>query len=150
MSRHFAHAVLIALVGAATAASVAGCATVAGGGSTVRAVYQLDGGNEQASRALRNIRNHLKADPHAQLTVVALGSGVDFLLRDAVDEGGYPFELIVDDLIEQHVRFEVCNNTLEARGLAPARLIEHVTIVPSGMAEIARLQALSHYAYIKP
>ena len=143
------YAASIALILAVTT-GVAACASGAAGKSVVHAVYQIDAGNEQASRALRNLRNHLKADPTAQLTVVALGSGIDFLLRDAVDEGGCPFELIVDDLVEQHVRFEVCGNTLEARGIAATRLIEHLAIVPSGMAEIARLQTQSHYAYIKP
>jgi hypothetical protein len=136
------------MLGVAT--GVTACASGAAGTSVVHAVYQIDAGNEQASRALRYLRNHLKADPTAQLTVVALGSGIDFLLRDAVDEGGYPYELIVDDLVEQQVRFEVCGNTLETRGIAATRLIEHLAVVPSGMAEIARLQTQSHYAYIKP
>lgn len=116
----------------------------------VKAVYQIDGGDEQALRALRNIRNHLLADPTARIVVVALGAGVDFLLTGENDAGGYPFELIVQGLIEQGVKFEVCNNTLDTRHLDKSRFIEKVSFIPSGFAELARLQAKEGYAYLKP
>ncbi|GAC1673954.1 MAG: DsrE family protein [Steroidobacteraceae bacterium] len=116
----------------------------------VKAVYQIDGGDEQALRALRNIRNHREADATAKIVVVALGTGVDFLLTGEKDAGGYPFELIVQDLIEQGVKFKVCVNTLDSRHLDKSRFIEGITFVPSGFAELARLQAKEGYAYLKP
>ena len=118
--------------------------------SPVKAVYQFDGGDEQALRALRNIRNHREADPTARIVVVALGAGVDFLLSGEKDAGGYPFELIVQDLIEHGVKFEVCVNTLDSRHLEKSRFIEGITFVPSGFAELARLQAREGFAYLKP
>jgi len=48
------------------------------------------------------------------------------------------------------VQFRVCNNTLKARGLGKEKVLPEATIVPSGVAEISRLQALEGYAYIKP
>ncbi len=36
--------------------------------------------------------------------------------------GGYPFELLVDDLIERGVRFEVCVNTLDSRHIDRGRV----------------------------
>jgi intracellular sulfur oxidation DsrE/DsrF family protein len=123
---------------------------VAHKGNPVRAVYQIDGGDEQALRALRNIRNHLQADPSARITVVALGSGVDFLLNGEKDSGGYPFELIVQDLREQGVKFEVCVNTLDSRHLEKSQFIDGLTFVPSGFAELARLQFRQGFAYLKP
>jgi intracellular sulfur oxidation DsrE/DsrF family protein len=110
----------------------------------------VDAGSEQATRALRNIRNHLLADPPVQITVVALGQGIDFLLRGAEDAGGYPYELTVADLAQQGVRFEVCANTLAARAIKPDQLIEGLKFVPSGMAEIATLEFRLGYAYIRP
>lgn len=118
--------------------------------TAVKAVYQFDGGDEQALRALRNIRNHREADPTARIVVVALGGGVDFLLTGEKDAGGYPFELIVQDLIEQGVKFKVCVNTLDSRHLKKSRFIEWITFVPSGFAELARLQAKEGFAYLKP
>ena len=120
------------------------------GTNPVKAVYQIDGGDEQALRALRNIRNHREADPTARIVVVALGAGVDFLLNGEKDAGGYPFELIVQDLIEHGVKFEVCVNTLDSRHLEQSRFIEGISFVPSGFAELARLQAKEGFAYLKP
>ncbi len=116
----------------------------------VRAAYQIDGGDEQALRALRNIRNHLRVDPTAKITVVALGAGVDFLLKDEKDAGGYPFELIVDDLREGGVRFEVCLNTLDTRKIDKTRLIDGIYFVESGFAELAELQFRQGFAYLRP
>lgn len=118
--------------------------------SPVKAVYQIDGGDEQALRALRNIRNHLQADPTARIVVVSLGAGIDFLLLGEKDAGGYPFELIVQDLMEQGVSFEVCNNTLDTRHLDQSKFVDGVTFVTSGFAELARLQFKEHFAYLKP
>lgn len=125
-------------------------ASAAGKLAPVRAVYQFDGGLQQASRGLRYIRNHLEADPQVRITVVAMGEGIDFLLKDAQDAGGYPYELIVQQLSEQGVRFEVCANTLETRHLKPVDVLAEARLVRSGAAEIARLQFREGYAYIKP
>lgn len=116
----------------------------------VRVVYHFDSGLEQASRALRNIRNHLIADPHARIEVVALASGIDFMIEGAKDAGGYPYDLVIQQLSEQGVRFKACANTLETRHLKAGDLAEGIIVVPSGVAELARLQYREHFAYIKP
>ncbi|MES0874706.1 DsrE family protein [Sinimarinibacterium thermocellulolyticum] len=116
----------------------------------VRVVYQFDLGLDQALRGLRSIGNHLAADPKARITVVALGAGVDFLLQDAQTPGGYPFALMVSELQDRGVRFAACRNTLESRRLDARDMIEGIDIVPSGVAEIARLQIEEQHAYIKP
>jgi intracellular sulfur oxidation DsrE/DsrF family protein len=82
--------------------------------------------------------------------VVALGPGVDFLLRDAKDERGNPYEPMIDDLVMAGVEFRVCNNTLTARHIDPARVHPDATLVESGAAEITRLQYAEGYAYFKP
>jgi len=114
-----------------------------------RVVYHLDD-SARAIAAIRNLTNHLKATPGVKIVVVALGPGVDFLLRDAKDERGNPYEPMIDDLVMAGVGFRVCNNTLTARHIDPARVHPDATLVESGAAEIARLQYAEGYAYFKP
>lgn len=113
-------------------------------------VYHVNLDLAQATRTLRMVNNHLKADPGARIVVVAQGDALDFLLREAVDAGNYPYELLVTPLMERGVAFRACRNTLDARMIAPAQLLEGVEVVPAGVAEAARLQVRDGYAYIKP
>ncbi len=112
-------------------------------------VYHIDGA-AQALPAIRNISNHLKAVPTLTVVVVALAQGVDFLLKDAKDDRGNPYEPMIDDLLMAGVEFRVCNNTLVGRQIDKRRLHPDVAIVESGVAEITRLQLSEGYAYIKP
>ena len=114
-----------------------------------RVVYHVDD-TARAIPAIRNITNHLKAVPTIKIVVVTLGQGVDFLLKDAKDERGNPYEPMIDDLVLAGVEFRVCNNTLVARQIDKGRLHPDVVIVESGVAEITRLQWSENYAYLKP
>lgn len=116
----------------------------------VKAVYHFNQGLEQASNGLRNIRNHLSADPTAKITVVGHATGIDFLLDGATDKNGNPYQVIVEDLVAKGVDFRVCNFTLTSRNINPDRVIPEAKIVPSGVAEISRLQAQEGYVYLKP
>lgn len=126
-----------------------GPVSAADSAASVRAVYHIDD-SERAIGAIRNITNHLKAAPGTRIVVVALAEGVDFLLAGAKDARGNPYEPMIDDLITQGVEIRACNNTLVGRQIAKERLHPDVGVVPSGVAEIARLQALEGYAYLKP
>lgn len=106
--------------------------------------------SSNAMGGLRNIRNHLDASPKAKIVVVALSGGIDFLLEGATDKNGNPYDVVVQELAARHVQFRVCNNTLTARHVPKEKVLPEATIVPSGVAEISRLQALEGYAYIKP
>ncbi|MGZ9030850.1 MAG: DsrE family protein [Burkholderiaceae bacterium] len=116
----------------------------------IKAVYHFTNGLEEASRGLGNIRNHLAADPKAKITVVTNGNGIEFLLDGAKDKNGNPYEVIVQDLKSKNVDFRVCNNTLVTRNIDKAKVIQEATIVPSGVAEAARLQAREGYVYLRP
>ncbi|MEO6146148.1 MAG: DsrE family protein, partial [Sulfuriferula sp.] len=48
------------------------------------------------------------------------------------------------------VDFKVCNNTLNSRKLTAEAVAYPAKIVPSGVAEIGRLQAKEGYVYLKP
>ncbi len=51
--------------------------------------------------------------------------------------------------LERGVEFRVCFNTLERRKLDAAALIPEARLVPSGIAEIGRLQAEEGYSYMR-
>jgi intracellular sulfur oxidation DsrE/DsrF family protein len=99
---------------------------------------------------LHNISNHLNASPKAKIVVVAHGAGIDFLLDGAKDKNGNPYDIPIQELVDRKVEFRVCNNTLETRHIDKSKVIPEATIVPSGVAEISRLQYQEGYAYLKP
>ncbi len=116
----------------------------------IKVVYQVSEGLQQATNAMRNIRNHLEADPTVKIVVVAYAAGIDFLLDGAKDKNGNPFDATVQDLMTHGVDFRVCGNTMKSRHIDKSQVIPEATIVPSGIAEIARLEAREHYVYVKP
>lgn len=61
-----------------------------------------------------------------------------------------PYGPVVQELLHRNVQFRVCNNTLEARKIDRKRVIPEATVVPSGGAEVSRLQWQEGYAYLKP
>ena len=115
-----------------------------------KVVYHLSAGTEQAALAIQNIRNHLEANPKAEITVVALATGVDFLMKGAKTARGNEYRGMVEDLDLQGVKFRVCEITLRERGLKKEQFLPEAGFVPSGVAEIARLQAREGYAYLRP
>ena len=114
-----------------------------------KVVYHMSEGIPQASRAINNIRNHLSADPGVKIVVVAHGLGIDFLLKDAMNQMEQPFGPAVADLAAKGVEFRVCNNTL-ARKIEANRVVAEAKVVPSGVAETANLQAKQGFAYLRP
>lgn len=115
-----------------------------------KVVYHFDGGLSQATKGLRNIRNHLDIDPKAQIIAVAHAEGVDFLMEGAKTTNNQEFAALVGDLMARGVKFEICEITLKNRQLKKEQFILGPTFTPSGVVRIAKLQAEEHYAYIKP
>jgi intracellular sulfur oxidation DsrE/DsrF family protein len=113
-------------------------------------VYHLSEGIPQASRAIGNIRNHLNADPTAKIVVVTHGLGIDFLLNGATNQMDQPFAGGVADLVNKGVEFRVCNNTLVARKISADKLLMEAKVVPSGVSEVAKLQANEKFVYLRP
>ena len=115
----------------------------------IKAVYHVNE-VEKSWTALRNIQNHLRDDAATKIVVVANGSGIDFLLREAVDKQGTPFQPTLDDLKKKGVVFKVCRNTLTSRKLTDDAVASEAVVVQAAVAEIARLQIREGYAYLKP
>ncbi len=128
----------------------AGLMSVSLAWADIKVVYHLSEGIPQASRAINNIRNHLAADPKAKIVVVTHGLGIDFLLDGATNQMEQPFAGAVGDLASKGVEFRVCNNTLVSRKIAADKLVMEAKVIPSGVAEVAKLQAKEGFVYLRP
>jgi hypothetical protein len=128
----------------------AGASLPAFAAEPVKVVYHLVDGLDQATRALSNIRNHLRAEPDTKIVVVANNDGVRFMLAGAKERSGRPFDAAVAALAEQGVEFRVCRNTMTAHEIPFSQLLPEAKLVPSGVVEVARLQAKEGFAYIRP
>lgn len=137
------------------AAVVAAASLLFGSGAAIadshqdKVVYHVNDALN-ATAALRNIGNHLEVNPQAKIVVVTHAQGVDFLMEGAKDKNGNPYNVQVETLVQQGVTFDVCEITLRNRKLDRKQFIPESAFVPSGVAEIAKLQARGGYAYIKP
>jgi len=119
-----------------------------------KVVYHINypGGPEDKKYrgAMRNIQNHINAvgAKNLDLKVVIHGNGIG-LLQNAKKAG--KLQTAVANLKSQSIKFQVCANTLRGRKIPQDSLYEvfDEDIVPSGVAELAHLQAQG-YNYIKP
>jgi intracellular sulfur oxidation DsrE/DsrF family protein len=138
------------------ALGLTGCAATGNGAdakanvATDKVVYHINDSAEQAANALRNIGNHLEVNPKAKIIVVTHARGVDFLMDGAKDKNGNPYNIRVEELKQVGVQFDVCEITLRNRSLSKNKFIPEATFVPSGVAEITRLQQREGYAYLRP
>jgi intracellular sulfur oxidation DsrE/DsrF family protein len=145
----------IACTVALGAAALSGCANIGVADRKAniaedKVVYHVNDTKEQAVNALRNIGNHLEVNPKAKIVVVTHALGVDFLMEGARDKNGNPYNVAVEGLKERGVEFDVCEITLRNRKIDRAKFIPEAKFVPSGVAEITRLQQREGYAYLRP
>ena len=115
----------------------------------IKAVYHVNEA-DKVWPALRNIQNHLRDDASTRIVLVANGAGIDFLLKDAVDKQGTPFQPTLAELRSKGVEFKVCRNTLTSRKLTDEAVTPEAGVIQAAVAEIARLQARQGYVYLKP
>lgn len=138
----------ISIIVAVAAIGLSGCASMGGRGAD-KVVYHIND-SANATALLRNVGNHLDVDPGARIVVVSHAQGVDFLMNDVKDANGNPYNINVEKLVARGVTFDVCEVTLKSRKLNKLQFIPEAKFVPSGVAEIARLQAREGYVYLKP
>ena len=117
-----------------------------------KVVYHIDNAAAQATKGLRNIRNHLDVAPETQIVVVTHADGVDFLMEGAKDKNNtnVDYGALVSALKARGVRFEICEITLKNRNLNKAQFSMDAEFTPSGVVRVGRLQARGGYGYIKP
>ncbi|MEE9302704.1 MAG: DsrE family protein [Thiotrichaceae bacterium] len=129
-----------------------------------KVVYHINYDNpKKQAGALRNIQNHINAvgAKNLDLKVVLHGNGLALLLNpDSLDKvkkfkhanADDQMAAKIDGLKDQGVSFNVCNNTVKGRKVNlkdDLYDVEDADIVPSGVAELAKLQQQG-YVYIKP
>jgi uncharacterized protein len=117
-----------------------------------KVVYHIDDSATQATKGLRNIRNHLDVAPDTQIVVVTHANGVDFLMQDAKDKSNpnIDYGSLVTALKSRGVKFEVCEITLKNRNLKKDIFTMDADFTPSGVVRIGQLQFRERFAYIKP
>jgi len=148
----------------AAVAMLAGMNVVAGDRyGKQKVVYHVNYDDPQTQAgALRNIQNHINAvgAENLDLKVVMHGKGLTLLLTpDAAantklktGNATEQMQAKISGLKDQGVGFQVCANTLKGKKVdreADLYDVDEADIVPSGVAELARLQAMG-YTYIKP
>ncbi|UCB56391.1 MAG: DsrE family protein [Thiotrichales bacterium] len=129
-----------------------------------KVVYHINYDNpKKQAGALRNIQNHINAvgAENLEIKVVLHGNGLALLLDPDSLEKLKKFKQAnadekmtakIDGLKAQGVSFNVCANTVKGRKVDLENDLYNVDqddIVPSGVAEVAKLQQQG-YAYIKP
>jgi uncharacterized protein len=131
------------------------CIALISTASAVRAdvtktVYHVHDGTTHATHAMYNIMFQLKGDPKSKIVVVANFEGIKAFTKDAKDIQGKSFSAWVDDLAVQGVEFRVCQQAMDYFKVTKDQLLDSVTVVPSGVGEIARLQSQEGFGYIRP
>jgi uncharacterized protein len=134
------------------AAVAAALLLAAGAQAQDKVVYHIDNSEAQATKGLRNIRNHLDVAPDTKIVVVTHAEGVDFLMEGAKDKKNpnIDYASLVSALKARGVRFEVCEITLKNRNIKKDQFIMDAEFTPSGVVKIGQLQSREKYAYIKP
>jgi intracellular sulfur oxidation DsrE/DsrF family protein len=117
-----------------------------------KVVYHIDDASVQATKGLRNIRNHLDVAPATKIIVVTHANGVDFLMDGAKDpkNPNIDYASLVGALKARGVKFEICEITLKNRDLKKEQFIMDADFTPSGVARVGQLQSRERFAYIKP
>lgn len=115
-------------------------------------VYHIDNAEMQATKGLRNVRNHLDVAPDTKIIVVTHAEGIDFLMEGAKDKKNpnIDYASLVSALKARGVKFEVCEITLRNRGIGKDKFIMDADFTPSGVVRIGQLQTREKFAYIKP
>jgi uncharacterized protein len=127
-----------------------------------KVVYHVNFDDAQTQAAtLGNIQNHINAvgAENIEVKVVMHGDGISLVMEPDALKGTKmkaanatpELEAKISGLKTQGVKFEVCANTLKGRNVPMNALYDtgEEDIVPSGVAEISRLQQMG-YTYIKP
>ncbi len=86
---------------------------------------------------IKNIINLTKSMPEAEIRVIAFGAGIFAFHKQRAVE------------LPTGVKVGICQNTLRGTHTAEDQLVAEIEVVPSGVAEIVRLQA-DGWLYLRP
>jgi len=137
---------------AALSLILSGCVFASASYAKQKVVYHVNYFDVKRSiGAMRNAQNHINAlgQGNHEIRFVLHGNGIE-LLRKVAQESPDAANRI-DSLRSQGVNFNICANTLKGRKIALEDLhfAEQADIVPSGVAEIGKLQQ-EGFVYLRP
>ena len=138
---------------AGTASTLSGAAQAAQASQAGdKVVYHFDNTIAQATKGLRNMRNHLDTAPDTRIIAVAHAEGIDFLMEGAKDPKNPDIDYgsLVSALVARGAVFEICEITLKNRKLDKSQFVLDASFTPSGVVRVARLQQREGFAYLKP
>ena len=105
--------------------------------------------DEHMNRSLRQISRHLEGNPDVPIRVILIAGGVQAALEGAKDPNGGLYSAQIEQLLAQNVRIFACENTLRSFNHSTNDLTFGIETVPSGIAELGRLQVKEQFGYIK-
>lgn len=101
------------------------------------------------NRMLRQVARHHAANPDIPVRVILIAEGVRAALEGAEDANGGSYSAQMEQLLAAGVRIFACENTLISFNWSAEDLAFGIETVPSGIAELGRLQVKEQWAYIK-
>lgn len=101
------------------------------------------------NRAIRQVERLVDAHPGTPVRLILIASAVEPALEGAMDKNGGLYSAQLEQLLAKGVGIFACETTLISLSKRPDELTFGVDTVPSGIAELARLQLESDYAYLK-
>ena len=101
------------------------------------------------NRAIRQVERLVDAHPETPVRLILIASAVEPALEGAMDKNGGLYSAQLEQLLAKGVGIFACETTLTSLSKRPEELTFGVDTVPSGIAELARLQLESDYAYLK-
>ena len=112
----------------------------------LRIVLQVNESNEKKwMEVLANLRNMQRdaGSDKPQLAVVVIGAGLDMLLADSIAAND------IQDALATGVEFLACQNSMQARHLDAADLVDKISYTKAGYLELARRQQQG-WTYLRP
>ena len=111
-------------------------------------VFHVDS-DQRMNRILRQIARHQAGNPTVPARVILIAEGVRPAMEGAVDANGGDYSAQMEQLLMSGVRIFACENTLTSFNLSSNDLALGIETVPSGVAELGRLQVKEGWGYIK-
>ncbi len=113
-------------------------------GAGHKIVFQLTDNDPASHKALTNqLKNLTRQWPEARFEVVVHSAGISYLQKSKSQ-----FTDDIRALSEQGVAFKACENTMAAKKIAKAEILEVAEFVPMGIAELV-LKQEAGWSYIK-
>lgn len=111
-------------------------------------VFHVDS-DQKMNRVVRQIARHQAGNPTIAARVILIAEGVLPAMEGAVDANGGDYSAQMEQLLMSGVRIFACENTLTSFNLSKDDLALGIETVPSGVAELGRLQVADGWGYIK-